>query len=431
MILPALTEATSPFFRPIKYSLFPPLGLATLAAYLAPDDEVVIAGRACRAAATRRRAGPGRDSGRTSPPRTARIGSPITIGVAARTSRSAACTSTSLPDEAAAHADTIFLGPGEDTWPRVPRRLSRRPPAPRVPLHDAHARRTLPPIRRDLIKRHLYLVPNSIVVSRGCPHLCDFCYKEAFFAGGALVLHAARGRRALAEIERLPGRHLYFLDDHLFGDPRFATSLFDGMRGMGRLWQAAGTVELRAAAGPARAGRRRPGCAVCSSGFETLEPRNLAEQRQAPEPRPRLRRGDPSPPRPRRHDQRQLRVRHGRRRRVRVRPDGGLGGRARHRDRDVSHPDALSRHRAPRPNATSRAASPPQLGPVRHATRRLSAGPDVGGATGGRLLARVRPVLSSGARCCAARARTMTSRDRSGTSPTRRDGRSSSRCGIW
>jgi hypothetical protein len=39
MILPALTEATSPFFRPIKYSLFPPLGLATLAGYLR-DDEV-------------------------------------------------------------------------------------------------------------------------------------------------------------------------------------------------------------------------------------------------------------------------------------------------------------------------------------------------------------------------------------------------------
>ncbi len=33
-ILPALTEATSPYWRPIKYSLFPPLGLATLAAYL-------------------------------------------------------------------------------------------------------------------------------------------------------------------------------------------------------------------------------------------------------------------------------------------------------------------------------------------------------------------------------------------------------------
>ena len=40
LILPALTEATSPFWRPIKYSLFPPLGLATLAAYLDPDLEI-------------------------------------------------------------------------------------------------------------------------------------------------------------------------------------------------------------------------------------------------------------------------------------------------------------------------------------------------------------------------------------------------------
>jgi hypothetical protein len=42
MMLPALTEATSPLFRPIKYSLFPPLGLATLAGYLDPDDEVTL-----------------------------------------------------------------------------------------------------------------------------------------------------------------------------------------------------------------------------------------------------------------------------------------------------------------------------------------------------------------------------------------------------
>src|SRR4051812_5810196 len=42
MILPALTEAKSPFWRPIKYSLFPPLGLATLAAYCSSDGEVVL-----------------------------------------------------------------------------------------------------------------------------------------------------------------------------------------------------------------------------------------------------------------------------------------------------------------------------------------------------------------------------------------------------
>ncbi|MEA3341630.1 MAG: radical SAM protein, partial [Chloroflexota bacterium] len=136
----------------------------------------------------------------------------------------------------------------------------------------------LPRIRRDLIKRHLYLVPNSIVVSRGCPHHCDFCYKDAFFEGGKSFYTQAVDD-ALAEIERLPGRHLYFLDDHLFGDARFAAALFEGMQGMGRLWQAAGTVQAVS----------RPGllekaveCGLRSLfvGFETLNPDNLRAQRK-------------------------------------------------------------------------------------------------------------------------------------------------------
>ena len=39
----------------------------------------------------------------------------------------------------------------------------------------------------------------------------------------------------VAEIERLPGRHLFFLDDNIFGDPHFAATLFDGMRGLDQL----------------------------------------------------------------------------------------------------------------------------------------------------------------------------------------------------
>src|SRR6478672_8710190 len=116
LILPALTEATSPFFRPIKYSLFPPLGLATLAGYLDPDDDVEIqdehverldlddapdlvviqvyitsAHRAYRVADHYRRKG-----------------AHVALG---------GLHVTSLPEEAMSHADTIFLGPGEDTWP--------------------------------------------------------------------------------------------------------------------------------------------------------------------------------------------------------------------------------------------------------------------------------------------------------------------------
>jgi radical SAM superfamily enzyme YgiQ (UPF0313 family) len=104
-----------------------------------------------------------------------------------------------MPEEAAAHADTIFRGPGEDTWPAFLADLRAGRPRPRYASRVRTLDR-LPPIRRDLIKRPLYLVPNSIVVSRGCPHHCDFCYKDAFFAGGR-SFYVQAVDDALAEID--------------------------------------------------------------------------------------------------------------------------------------------------------------------------------------------------------------------------------------
>src|SRR5690349_11639383 len=243
LILPALTEATSPLFRPIKYSLFPPLGLATLAAYLRDDDEVRILDEHVE-----------RIDNVVNMDRPALVVIQVYITSARRSYELAdqyrergvfvalgGLHVTSLPDEAAGHADAVFLGPGEDTWPRFLDDFRRGEAASRY-VSTERTLRGLPPIRRDLIKRERYLVPNSIVVSRGCPHHCDFCYKDAFFTGGK-SFYTQLVDDALAEIERLPGRHLYFLDDHLFGNRRFAEALFSGMAGMGRVWQAAGTVK--------------------------------------------------------------------------------------------------------------------------------------------------------------------------------------------
>src|SRR6476659_8761261 len=117
MIMPALTEADSPLWRPIKYSLFPPLGLATLAGFLHPDDEVEIQDQHVEALdlsddpdlvviqvyiTSAYRSYALADLYR-------RRGAHVALG---------GLHVTSLPAEAAAHADTIFLGPGEDTWPK-------------------------------------------------------------------------------------------------------------------------------------------------------------------------------------------------------------------------------------------------------------------------------------------------------------------------
>ena len=128
MILPALTEATSPLFRPIKYSLFPPLGLATLAAYLDADDEVTITDEHVEKLMIEDR--PDLVVIQvyiTSAYRSYRLadhyrqrGAYVVLG---------GLHVTSLPSEAAEHADTIFLGPGEDTWPQFLRDYSAGNPA--------------------------------------------------------------------------------------------------------------------------------------------------------------------------------------------------------------------------------------------------------------------------------------------------------------
>jgi radical SAM superfamily enzyme YgiQ (UPF0313 family) len=272
-ILPALTEATSPYWRPIKYSLFPPLGLATLAAYLRSDDDAVLVDEHVGTIDTddapdlvviqvyitnARRAYRLADEYRAK-------GVFVALG---------GLHVTSLPDEAAPHADAVFLGPGEQTFPQFLADFRGGRPAP---VYRSTVDRTLdrlPPVRRDLIDRRRYLVPNSLVVTRGCPQHCDFCYKDAFFEGGR-SFYTQRVDDALAEISRLPGRHLYFLDDHLLGDRRFGEALFEGMRGMRRLFQGAATVDSilrgdlieRAAAAGLRS---------LFVGFETLSPGNLA-----------------------------------------------------------------------------------------------------------------------------------------------------------
>ncbi len=278
LILPSLTEAKSAFWRPIKYSLFPPLGLATLASYLNDEDEidlqdqhveklnindtpdlVIIQVYITNAKRAYTIAKQYRDRG-------------IYVALGG-------LHVTSLPDEATQCADTIFIGPGEQTFPHFIRDFRQKTPKKRYVSTDNRTIINQPIIRRDLIKRSKYLVPNSIVFSRGCPHHCDFCYKDAFFKNGK-SFYTQKVDEILAEIDRLKGRHLYFLDDHLLGNPKLARELFDGMRGMNRVFQGAATVKS-ILEGDLIEKAQKAGLRSLFVGFETFSPENLKQSNKS------------------------------------------------------------------------------------------------------------------------------------------------------
>lgn len=239
-ILPALEEAKSPFWRPIKYSLFPPLGLATLASLCNESDSIQIVDEHVEDInldddpdlvcielyiTNAYRAYEIADSYRSR-------GIKVAIG---------GLHATSMPNEAKKHADILFLGLGEKSFPKFLEDFKRGEELPVYEQGDVSLD-LLPLPRRDLFKSDKYLVPNSMVFSRGCPNKCSFCYVSSFYKGGKSFF-AYKVDRILEEIESMKGRHLYFLDDNIFADKKLSRQIFKEMRGLNKVFQGAITVD--------------------------------------------------------------------------------------------------------------------------------------------------------------------------------------------
>ena len=261
-----------PGFRPIKYALFPPLGLAALAGYLDPDDEVELQDEHVQRLTL--------DDDPdlvvmsvyiTSAKRAYAIAD--VTGPAASTSRLGGLHVSSLPDEAARPRGHDLHRPGEDTWPAFLADLRRGEPAPRYVSRDAVARGGAAAPPRPHRSAALPLSELDRGLARLSPPL------RLLLQGRVLRGRRSRSTRrpstpALAEIERMPGRHVYFLDDHLLGNPRFAAALFEGMRGMSRVFQGASTVDAVLRPGLLEAAAEA-GMRSVFVGLETVNAANL------------------------------------------------------------------------------------------------------------------------------------------------------------
>ena len=272
LILPSLQQLRNYEFRLIKYSRFPPLSLLTVAG-LTPGDrwEIVVRDEHIESSevqqhvdlvgiqtyiSSSRRAYELADRWR-------RRGAKVVLG---------GLHPTSLPQEAAAHADAVCTGPAETVWARV---LDDFEHGRLKKLY--HGRREgsaalVPIARRDLMNPRAYLIRHTMVTSRGCPHSCDFCYKTGFWG------RSYYEPRPMAEIERELGaaddRLVFFLDDNLLANRRHARALFEVLRGSGIVWQAAASLDVAGDPGYLEEAYRA-GCRSLFVGFESLSPENM------------------------------------------------------------------------------------------------------------------------------------------------------------
>ena len=270
LILPALQEVLSSEFRQIKYALFPPLSLLTLAA-LTPEDRYRVIVRDEHVESTEV------DEHVDLVAMTVYISSAhrayeLADGWRARGARVilGGIHPSMLPEEAAPHADSVCIGPAEPVWAEILADFERGHLKKfyRANAVGSAARTPLP--RRDLINQKAYLVRNTMVASRGCPHHCDFCYKSAFW--GRTFYEQRTVHDIEREIESLEGGFVFFLDDNFFGCPRHVRQMLPLLSNAGMVWQAAASLDVS----PKLLHEAyEAGCRSLFVGFESLSPDSM------------------------------------------------------------------------------------------------------------------------------------------------------------
>lgn len=133
------------------------------------------------------------------------------------------------PEICRPHADVVFIGESERTWPKFIGDYER---GEWVDTYEETERVDLtkaPVPRFDLLKMDQYFV-QAVQFSRGCPYDCEFC--------DIVVMLGRRPRtktvpQILAEVEeiyRLGGRWIFLVDDNFIGNRKKAKELLIALR---------------------------------------------------------------------------------------------------------------------------------------------------------------------------------------------------------
>ena len=174
---------------------------------------------------------------------------------------------TAMPEEALRFGNAVVIGEAEGLWDVVLDDIKHHRLKPFYKLDKLpHLQDHIRP-RRDLIKcssGKFSIAP--IETTRGCPYNCDFCSVSRFF--GTKQRHKAI-RDIILDIESCPEKNLFFLDDNITGNKRFAKELFTEMIPLKKIW--VGQASIQVANDQALMSLAyKSGCRALLIGFESM-----------------------------------------------------------------------------------------------------------------------------------------------------------------
>jgi len=175
-----------------------------------------------------------------------------------------------MPEEAAARAAAVVVGPAEPSWPRL---IGDFIAGKQEKIYRSGGSEWMPsPAPSRPSSRRGYCPISSVSASRGCANHCVYCSMPAVWDDG---LHKRPVEEVAEEIKELGTKYVLLLDPSPFCDRDYAMSLFHALMGCKVGWACQATVD-------AAFDRElldlmaRSGCLAVFAGMETFSPASMA-----------------------------------------------------------------------------------------------------------------------------------------------------------
>lgn len=181
---------------------------------------------------------------------------------------------TVLPEEAKAHADTVFVGEAENTWPRFVQDFRAGHPKPLYREDGTTDLRRSPIPRYDLMRKEYYTTV-YIQTTRGCPHNCEFCASSTVYGSTYRRKTVEQVVREVVRAKEIWGDPMiYFADDNFMANRGFAKKLVEELVSLKIQWFASTDVTIAEDEGLLRR-MYDSGCLFLFIGFESVSEAGL------------------------------------------------------------------------------------------------------------------------------------------------------------
>lgn len=146
-----------------------------------------------------------------------------------------------MPDEAEGHADSLLIGEAEEIWEELLNDYSTDNLKKRYEREKPIDLSLLKPYPTDIIAPSKYGHLWSVVVSRGCPHKCEYCTVPRFFKGKYQLRPI---ENIVEEIRLAPTEWFELHADNLTANREYALKLFNALIPLKIHWFGESTIKM-------------------------------------------------------------------------------------------------------------------------------------------------------------------------------------------